>query len=183
MQRSTEAHISDSESEGTSSPSSDEELIFEPASSTTSSSSSLPTHIPPEGLHSPLRPNDPALLRMSCFAHVSYILGVAEILAESIVTLDDGWCFTPSPDEQYLLNYDYTEEQATVLAVHSLVKQASLPVDTFILAALILRHLKPEFYDEWCELMSQFQPVTSYDDERTREVVILSAIVQTSFHP
>ena len=110
-------------------------------------------------------------------------LGVAEILTESIVTLDDGWCFTPSPDEQYLLNYDYTEEQGTVLAVHSLVKRAALPVDTFILAALILRHLKPSFYDEWCELMSAFQPVTSYDDERTREVVIVAAIVQTSFHP
>lgn len=183
MQRCTETQISDSESEGTLSPSSDEELILGSTSSTTwSTSSPLPTHIPPEGLHSPLRSNDPALLRMSHFAHVSYILGVAEILTESIVTLDDGWCFTPSPDEQYLLNYDYTEEQGTVLAVHALVKRASLPVDTFILAALILRRLKPEFYDEWCELMSNFQPVTSYDDERTREVVILAAIVQTSFH-
>ena len=182
MQRSTETQLSDSESEGTSSPPSDEELAFESASSTAySSTSPLPTHIPPEGLHSPPKPNDPALLRTSQFAHVSYILVVAEILTESIVTLDDGWCFTPSPDEQYLLNYDYTEEQGTVIALHSLVKRASLPVDTFILAALILRHLKPEFYDEWCELMSDFQPVTSYDDERTREVVIVAAIVRNYF--
>jgi hypothetical protein len=117
------------------------------------------------------------------FAHLSYILGVAEILTKSIVIVDDNCPFTPSPDEGGLLNYDYTEEQATVIAVHSLVKRASLPVDTFILAALILRHLKPEFYDEWYELMSDFQCLTSYDEERTREVVIVSAIVQISSIP
>jgi hypothetical protein len=116
------------------------------------------------------------------FAHLSYILGVAEILTESIVIVEGDWRFTPSPDEDGLLNYDYTEEQGTVIAVHSLVRHASLPVDTFILAALILRHLKPEFYDEWYELMSGFQCL-SYDKERTREVVIVAAIVQISFIP
>jgi len=113
----------------------------------------------------------------------SYSLGVAEILTGSVVAPDNGWCFTTSPDEPYLSNYNYTEEEGTILAVHAIAKRAALPVDTFILAALILRQLNSEFYDDWCELMADYQPVASYDDERTREVVIVAAVVQSLFRP
>lgn len=178
MQRSTESQLSDTESDLTASPSSDGELVFESASSTTCSSSSpLPTHIPPEGLHSPLRPSDPALLRMSHFSHVSHSLGIAEILTDSIITFEDDSFFSPSPDDFYVINDQYTEEECTVLSVHSLVKRASLPVDTFILASLILRRLTPEFYDEWYELMSRYQRFPKYTEEQTKEVVIVAAIV------
>lgn len=181
MQRGSESQLSDCESEGTISPSSDEELIFESASSTACSSSSpLPLHIPPEGLHSPLRPTDPALFRKWYFAYISHITGVAEILTESVITFEDASFFTPSPDEYYVLNNQYTDdEQCTVLAVHSLLKRASLPVDTFILAALILRRLTPEFYDEWYGITSRCQPFPAYNDEQTKEVVIVAAIVHT----
>src|SRR5437667_367470 len=139
-------------------PQSHEELILSRIATATISSPSLP--LPTQ--YTTGRSSFTSRTKRSCtiaylvFAHVSYILGVAEILTESIVTLDNDWCFTPSPDEPDLLNYDYTEEQGTVIAVHSLVKRASLPVDTFILAVLILRHLKHEFYDEWYQLMSDF---------------------------
>jgi hypothetical protein len=113
---------------------------------------------------------------MSHFSHV-LILGIAEILSDSIITFDDIPCFSPSPDEPALSNYDYTDEEATVLAVHSLVRRASLPVDTFILAALILRRLTPEFYDEWCETMSPYNRFPTYNGEQTKEVVIVAAIV------
>jgi len=82
-----------------------------------------------------------------------------------------------------MLNDDNTDHECTVMAVHALLTRASLPADTFILAALILQHLEPAFYDEWCELMldliSERQPRLSGDDERTKEVVIIAAIVHT----
>ena len=109
------------------------------------------------------------------------MLGVAEILCESMAKLDDGWHFTPSPDEPYLASYDYSDDECTVLAVHSLVKRASLPVDTFILAALILQRLKPDFYQEWYEVLSDYQPM--YDEERSKEVVVIAAIVRSDFIP
>lgn len=93
-------------------------------------------------------------------------------MTDSIVTFDD-WCFTPSPNKQYLLN---DEHDVTVMEVHALVKRASLPVDTFVLAALILRSLKPEFYDNWYETLEFLSP-QFYDHEATKEVVIIAAIV------
>jgi hypothetical protein len=48
------------------------------------------------------------------FAHLSYILGVAEILTKSIVIVEGDWRFTPSPDEDGLLNYDYTGHRRTL---------------------------------------------------------------------
>lgn len=50
----------------------DEKLVFKSASSTGCSSSQLPTRIPPEGLHLPLKPTNPVLLRMSLFACFLY---------------------------------------------------------------------------------------------------------------
>jgi hypothetical protein len=176
MQRNTETQFSDVDSDGTTSPSSDEELIFESASPGCPSNPPLPSNIPSEGLK-PLHSNHPALLRMTNFAHVSYNLGVAEILTESILTLDGGWCFTPSPDEDYLLNYNYSDDECTVMAVHSLVKRAALPVETFVLAALILRCLRRQFYRDWRKVMARFQPKDPYFQERPKEIVIVSAIV------
>jgi len=62
------------------------------------------------------------------------------------------------------------------MAVHSLVKKAALPLGTFVLAALIIRRLKPSFYVKWSEQMLQNQ---IYYDERSREVVVVAATVQS----
>jgi hypothetical protein len=107
--------------------------------------------------------------------------GVAEILYESFCPLDEGWFFTPSPDEPGLLSDDYDNEQGTILAIHSIVKRASLPVHTFILAALIIQRLTPEFYDEWVDIVSEYQPM--YEEERPREMIVVAAIVHLSSHP
>jgi hypothetical protein len=79
-----------------------------------------------------------------------------------------------------LLSYDFDEEQSTVLCILSLVKRASLPLETFLLAALIIQRLKPEFYDEWYHLLNAYQPM--YEEERTREIVVVAAIVCQSSH-
>jgi len=152
--------------------------LLEPISTTSPSSK----HISPEALHKDLKANDPILLRMSRFALCLTILDVAEFLTECVITFDD-WCFTRPPNEIYLLSDDYSEHECTVMAVHALLKHASLPIDTFMLAALILARLQSKFYDEWCELMlphiSNSQPLLRQDDERTKEVVIIAAIVCT----
>jgi hypothetical protein len=114
-------------------------------------------------LHDPPKATDDVLIR------------VAELLSESICQLDEGWHFTPSPDEPDLLSYDFDEEQSTVLCILSLVKRASLPLETFLLAALIVQRLKPEFYDEWHHLLTAYQPM--YEEERTREIVVVAAII------
>jgi hypothetical protein len=101
------------------------------------------------------------------------------MFVESFCPLDDGWFFTPSPDEPDLKSYDYDEDQCTTLALHSLVKRASLPIDTFILAALIIRRLKPGFYEEWYDLVSAYQP--RYEEDRSREIVVVAAVVLLSF--
>src|SRR5579871_5602287 len=78
----------------------------------------------------------------------------------AIHIFDDGERFTPSPspDEYYTCNHELIDEECTVLAVHWLVKKAALPVSTFILAALILRQLKSNFYDDWCETLPVYPP-------------------------
>jgi len=92
----------------------------------------------------------------------------------------DAWYFfTPSPDQPDLANYDYTEDECTVLAVHSLLREANLPADTFILAALILSELPMQFYKDWCELLTIYQSFIY--KETTKELVIVAAIVPFSF--
>lgn len=109
-------------------------------------------------------------------------LGIAEQLCQPIAENDDGERFTPSPssDENYLCNYDHTDEKCTVLAVHRLVKKAELPVDTFVLATLILRRLNSDFYDEWFETLPMYPQHCG--EEQTKEIVIVAAIVRSYLH-
>ena len=90
------------------------------------------------------------------------------------MNLDDCWYFTPSPDEPGLLHDDYGEEDYTVLAIHSLLQAAFLPVETFIFAALMVQSLNPAFYKEWHALL--YDELTGYG-EQTKELVVISAIV------
>ena len=91
---------------------------------------------------------------------------------------EDAEIFAPSPFEHDLSSYDFSEEEATVLAVHAILKRAALPLPTCILAALIIRKLPRRFYSQWCDIMYQNQ--TEYD-ERTRELVVVAALVSTSY--
>ena len=54
--------------------------------------------------------------------------------------------------------------------------KASIPLDTFVLAALILQRLKPKFFDEWCDVMTKCQR-SVYEEERTKEVIVVAAVV------
>ena len=108
------------------------------------------------------------------------------MLSEAITFEDkDEECFTPSygiDDDPYLCDaYDYESEfEATVLSTWCIMKRASLPVDTFALAVLILRQLKPRFYREWSieidVLHAHGRPERTQVD-RPKELVIVAAIV------
>jgi len=59
------------------------------------------------------------------------------------------------------------------MEVLSLARKAELPVDTFALAALILRPLGARFYVEWHNCIS----CLGINEKRTKEVVIVAALV------
>jgi len=74
---------------------------------------------------------------------------------------------------------DY-HSRLTILGIHALARRASLPLDTFILAALILKQLhtvSEEFYDDW---VYELRKARVREDDRCKEVVVLSAIVRLS---
>lgn len=177
VQRRVELSSSGSE-ESTTSQSYGRSSSYTPARDS-SSASSISSSCREQERHSPLKPSDPTLLRMSPFNIVSYRLAIAEILCKSIEAPDE--FFTPSPDieSDNLLSYDYSEQECTVIAVYQLLKRASLPIDTFILAALILRRLTPEFYDEWYHLLTDYQPLY-HKRPRSKEIIIMAAIVSIS---
>jgi hypothetical protein len=100
------------------------------------------------------------------------------MLAKSITELDlEGKHFTESygiDDDPRFDNYQYeSEEEPTVLAMWCIIKRAALPVDTFVLAALILKRLDERFYHEWSLQMN----VLCRGPDRTRELVIVPACV------
>jgi hypothetical protein len=102
------------------------------------------------------------------------------MLARSITEHDlGGNHFTESygiDDDPKFDNYQYqSEEELTILAMWCIIKRAALPVDTFILAALILEKLDKRFYDEWSLQMTVLCR-GPYGD-RTRELVIVAACV------
>jgi len=101
-------------------------------------------------------------------------IGAAELICDALIVDEDEEIFTPSPDLPGLGSYDYTDEECTVLAVHSLLKKSTLPLATFVLAALIIRKLGPRFYLKWFDHMFEDE---RYYDERSREVIVISAIV------
>lgn len=55
------------------------------------------------------------------------------------------------------------------------MKHVELPGDTFILAALIIRELGSNFYDEWYIKMSEHQQ--KHTGGRPREIIIVAAMV------
>ena len=94
--------------------------------------------------------------------------------------------FSCPPPEEYAQFYypekdgDMTEEEynsrLTIMGIHQIARRASLPLDTFILAALILKQLESvsqKFYKEW--LYELRKP--GLKGCRCKEVVVLSAIV------
>ena len=118
--------------------------------------------------------------------HVSHEIGVAEMLAKSVTFQDrNDECFTPSygVDDESAYAYDYehdSEEEYTVLSTWCIIKRASLPVDTFCLASLILKELGPRFYREWSFEMDVLYRGRHRD--RTRELVIVAACVCSRAH-
>jgi hypothetical protein len=103
------------------------------------------------------------------------------MLAASIIDDDlEGKHFTESygiDDDPRLDAYEYkSEEELTVLAMWCIIKRAALPVDTFVLASLILQELDESFYIEWSIQMNVLNR-GPYGD-RTRELVIVAACVR-----
>ena len=75
------------------------------------------------------------------------------------------------------MSYDKYESHITVLGTHQIARRASLPLETFILAALILKQLESDsekFYDDW---IYELRKAEVSEDDRCKEVVVLSAIV------
>jgi len=73
-------------------------------------------------------------------------------------------------DEEY-------NSRITILCIHDIAQRASLPLETFILAALILKRLESvseKFYDDW---LYELRKARVREDDRCQEVVVLSAIV------
>ena len=178
MQRGTESQCSPGSEGYCSSPSDEEPVGFDFSESpypTTSSSISGGQDSERGG---PLAPNSPELLCTLLSATFSYLLGIAELLSESITGIEDYRYFDPSLANEYdeaISQYD-TEKDMTVFAVHALLKRAALPMETLLLAALILRRLKEDFYVQWSNLLDP-------QEERTKEIVILSSIVPTPHVP
>ena len=112
---------------------------------------------------------------------VSHKIAVAEMLAKSVTFQDrNDECFTPSygidDESAYAYDYEYdSEEEYTVLSTWCIIKRASLPVDTFCLASLILKELRSSFYNGWSTEMEVL-----YRHRRrgqTRELIIVAACV------
>ena len=101
------------------------------------------------------------------------------MLALSITVQDtDDAYFTPSCgiDDDGVHNYKYdSEEESTILSTWSIIKRASLPVDTFCLASLILKELKPDFYRQWSKEM--YALYLGRRLGRMRELIIVAACV------
>jgi len=73
-------------------------------------------------------------------------------------------------DEEY-------DSHITIMGIREIARRASLPLETFILAALILKRLEPvaeKFYDDW---VYELRKARVREDDRCKEVVVLSAIV------
>ena len=113
------------------------------------------------------------------FPHGSHEIGVAEMLAESITFQDpEDVYFTPSCgiDDGSAYNYEYdSEEEYTILSIWCIVKRASLPIDTFCLASLILKELGLSFYRQWSIEMNYLYRGRRID--QTRELIIVAACV------
>jgi hypothetical protein len=104
------------------------------------------------------------------------------MLARSITEYDPkGKYFTEScgiDDDPRHDTYPYdTEEEYTILAMWCIIKRAALPVDTFVLAALILEELPERFYHEWLTQMNVLN--RGPHGARTREHVIVAACVHS----
>ena len=132
--------------------------------------------------HSPLDAGDERLLGIPPsppLPRFSHEIVVAEMLTKSITFLDtNDECFTPSYgiDDQYVYDYDYnSEEEYTILATWCIIKRASLPVDTFCLASLILKELRSAFYNGWSTEMDVLYRHRRCG--RTRELIIVAACV------
>jgi hypothetical protein len=68
--------------------------------------------------------------------------------------------------------------EATVIAVHQLLRKAILPAGTYILAIRILRSLGEEFYRSWSRMANDWEYYDEEDfPEISKEIVILTAIV------
>jgi len=111
--------------------------------------------------------------------HGSHEIGVAEMLAESVTFQDrNDKYFTPSYGIDDGSDHDYvydSEGDYTVLSTWCIIRRASLPVDTFCLASLILKELGPRFYREWSFEMDVLYRGRHRD--RTRELIIVAACV------
>jgi hypothetical protein len=141
------------------------------------------------GLHYPLHAHDPRLLGMPPLPHVfplgAHKIGLAEMLAASITDDDlEGKHFTKSygiDEGRHFDTYHYQSgEELTVLAMWCIIKRAELPpVDTFVLASLILQELDERFYDKWTIQMTVSQQ--GPDGDRIRDLIIVAACVPYSF--
>jgi hypothetical protein len=111
-------------------------------------------------------------------------IAVAEMLSRLITEEDlEGKHFTESygiDDDPTFDTYQYrSEEELTVLVMWCIIKRAAMPVDTFVLAALILEKLDEDFYHEW-SLQMNVLCRGPYGD-RTKELIIVAACVLSPF--
>jgi hypothetical protein len=112
---------------------------------------------------------------------------MAILLSKATPSPPDYDTFSPPPLEEDA-QFDYPEKDGdmtdeeynsriTVMGIHQIARRASLPLETFILAALILKQLESvseKFYDDW---LYELRKARVREDDRCKEVVVLSAIV------
>lgn len=99
--------------------------------------------------------------------------------------------FTPSylfnmededtPREKRRESDEWTNEELSILTVHQILQQAALPIDTYLIAVLILQKLDSRFYREWRHPFShELEEDDDYEWvglERPRELAIAAALV------
>jgi len=135
-----------------------------------------------EGLHSPLESDDERLLSMPplptfsmCFSRYRCCRNACCV---NHIPRHDAY-FTPSwgidDDGAYDYVYNSAEEEYTILSTWCIIKRASLPIDTFCLASLILKKLGYSFYCQWS--MEMYALYRGRRLSRTREVIIVAACV------
>ena len=121
------------------------------------------------------------------------------MLCESVRD-DNPWCYSLWPDiELDYQTYDYNEHESSVVATLQLLKKAALPIDTYILAVLLIQRLAhPSLPDESVPSLSRTNGTDFYDrwfnhrltkikrrqqeqprEAPTKEVIIIAGLVSS----
>jgi hypothetical protein len=183
MMRSTELHWS-SEEEESGSPPSDDSFSPEPTPAYHNKYPLSPFSHAEGTLRGPLEWDDPTLICMSPTLSI-LIIGVADFLCKAVEPEYEHYFTAPEYGYKSVLckkTQRCSTQDATLLAVHDLVTHSALPVDTFIIAGLIVKELGHKFYQKWqCRFRCGNEATTTDPLHRPKELLIMSAIVSSQF--